>query len=102
MAKADITLRGRAYAIACSPGQEGRIVQLSHELDERVRQIAASVGDVGEERLLLIASLSLLDELDAARRGDAPPPPPDTRTADALALATSRIEAIVRRLEDGL
>ena len=68
MAKADITLRGRNYSIACAPGQEARIVALSQQLDARVKHIASAVGDIGEDRLLLITALALLDELDSARR----------------------------------
>ena len=58
MAKADITLRGRAYSIACAPGQETRIQLLAEQLNARVDQISGAVGDIGEERLLLIASLA--------------------------------------------
>jgi cell division protein ZapA len=68
MAKADITLRGRNYSIACAPGQEARIVALSQQLDARVKHIASAVGDIGEDRLLLITALALLDELDSARQ----------------------------------
>ena len=68
MAKADIQLRGRSYSIACAPGQESRIEALSKQLDARVTQIAGAVGDIGDERLLLITALALLDELDSARR----------------------------------
>ena len=70
MAKADIILRGRNYSIACAPGQEARIVALSQQLDARVKHIASAVGDIGEDRLLLITALALLDELDSARRTD--------------------------------
>jgi cell division protein ZapA len=60
MAKADIILRGRNYSIACAPGQEARIVALSQQLDARVKHIASAVGDIGEDRLLLITALALL------------------------------------------
>ncbi len=102
MAKADITLRGRAYAIACAAGQETRIEALSLELDERVEQIAHAVGDIGEERLLLIAALALLDELDAARKGVFAPPDETERAAKALDHASARLEALAQKLEDGL
>jgi hypothetical protein len=79
MAKADIVLRGRNYSIACAPGQEARIVALSQQLDARVKHIASAVGDIGEDRLLLITALALLDELDAARRPAGPPLPRNRR-----------------------
>lgn len=100
MAKADITLRGRAYAIACAPGQEVRIRHLAEQLGTRVDQIADAVGDIGEERLLLIAALALLDELDAARNAK-PPPDAERRAIARLEGAAARIDALAARIERG-
>jgi cell division protein ZapA len=101
MAKADITLRGRAYSIACAPGQETRIQKLSEQLNARVNQIAGAVGDIGEERLLLIAALALLDELDASRRSIPGAAEAERKVADALSDAAERIEALAARIEGG-
>lgn len=100
MAKADITIRGREYSVACAPGQEGRLLALSRNLDKRVRRIADAVGDIGEARLLLVAALSLLDELDAAERGT-PADLSAQKAATALADAAARIEAMAERIEAG-
>ncbi len=95
MAKADITLRGRNYSIACAPGQETRIVALSQQLDKRVQHIASAVG------LLLITALSLLDELDAARRAAGGAPEAEAKVAGLVATMAERIEALAARLESG-
>lgn len=100
MAKADITIRGREYSVACAPGQEQRLVALSKNLDQRVRRIAEAVGDIGEARLLLVAALSLLDELDAAHRGT-PADLSQQKAASTLADAAARIEALAERIEAG-
>ena len=100
MAKADIKIRGKQYSIACAPGQEARLVELSKSLDMRVRQIADAVGDIGEARLLLVAALSLLDELDAARRS-APADLSQQKAAAALVDAAARIDALAQRIETG-
>lgn len=103
MAKADITLRGRAFSVACAPGQEARLVSLSKELNKRVEQISGAVGEIGDERLLLIAALALLDELDAARRGKAAVTGPEIdKAASALSSAASRIAALATRIEGDL
>ncbi len=100
MAKADITLQGRTYSVACAPGQETRLAALSRQLDARVRRISEAVGDIGQDRILLIAALALLDELDAARRGQAAATGPDVdRAAYALEDAATRIEALAARIE---
>lgn len=100
MTKADITIQGRAYSVACAPGQEARLVALSKQLDSRVGQISSAVGDIGDDRLLLIAALALLDELDAARQGHAASISPDLdRASQALGDAATRIEALAARIE---
>ena len=99
MAKAEISLRGRLYSVACAPGQEHRLGYLSRELDARVRRIEQAVGDVGEERLLLVAALSLLDELEAAGGPSDGAPESEQKAADALVRAAERIEAATRRVE---
>ena len=101
MAKAEIQLRGRLFSIACAPGQESRIEKLATQLDARVQQIAGAVGDIGDERLLLIASLALLDELDAARRSGPGSPEAEAELAAAIEKAAGRIESLAQRIEDG-
>lgn len=100
MAKADITIRGRSFSIACAPGQEMRVQRLAEQLDARVRQIADAIGDIGEERLLLITALALLDELDSARRGVSAKPETDARAVEILLEMAGRVEALAARLEN--
>lgn len=100
MAKADINIRGRSYSVACAPGQEARLVGLSQQLDVRVRDIADAVGNIGDDRLLLIAALALLDELDASYRQQIEAAGPDVaRAAAALNDTAARIEALASRIE---
>ncbi|MEM7328748.1 MAG: cell division protein ZapA [Pseudomonadota bacterium] len=100
MAKADIQIRGRSYSVACAPGQEERLIGLSRQLDVRVRDIANAVGNIGDDRLLLIAALALLDELDASHRAQLEAAGPDiTRAAEALTDTAARIEALAARIE---
>ena len=101
MAKAEIKLRGRTFSIACAPGQEVRIEALSKQLDARVKQIAGAVGDIGDERLLLVAALALLDELDTARRTGPGTPHSEAKAAEALVKAATRIEELAARIESG-
>jgi len=98
MAKADITIRGKHYSVACAPGREDRLVQLADQLDGRIRQIVSAVGDIGDDRLLLVASLALLDELDEARRHQVEGP--DLQSlGEEISQAAERIENLARRLE---
>ncbi len=99
MAKADISIRGRSFSIACAPGQEMRIQRLGEQLDARTTQILNAVGDIGEERLLLITALALLDELDTVRRDAAPQADPAAQASEQLLRMAERIESLAARLE---
>jgi len=103
VAKAEVVFRQKVYSVACAPGQEERLQALGVDLDQRVEAIAAAVGDIGDQRLLLIAALALLDELDAAHQNmvDLESPEVD-RAAEALDQATQRIAALARRREADL
>jgi len=99
MAKADISIRGSSFSIACAPGQEMRIQRLGEQLDARTTQILNAVGDIGEERLLLITALALLDELDTVRRDAAPHADPAAQASEQLLRMAERIESLAARLE---
>lgn len=101
MAKADITLRDRAFSIACAPGQEARIHGLSDQLNARINKIAEAVGNIGDERLLLIAALAMLDELDAARGSIRVSPEEVQKATTTISDAAARIEALAARIESG-
>lgn len=101
MAKADIIVQGRAYSVACAAGQEARLEALARDLDRRVVAISDAVGDIGEARLLLVTALSLMDELDVAKRAGPPPPDIEVKATAALSDAAARIEALAQRIEEG-
>ncbi|MEQ1931494.1 MAG: cell division protein ZapA [Parvularculaceae bacterium] len=68
MAQADICVNGYVYKVACENGQEARLTQLGQYFDRQVSSLAADLGQIGESRLLLLASLQLCDELFETRR----------------------------------
>jgi cell division protein ZapA len=64
-----VTLRihGRPYEVGCEDGGEAHLISLAADIDERVRQVAAGAGAPGEARLILMAALTLADDLRAAQ-----------------------------------
>ena len=66
MPQISVTINGRAYQIACDDGQEANLTRLADDVDKRVGQLVAAVGQVGNERLLVMASLLVADELSDA------------------------------------
>src|SRR5581483_10187482 len=64
MGQVSITIRGRAYQIACDDGQEAHLARLGRYLDQRAEQIASSSRtSVGDALLLVMTALVVADEL---------------------------------------
>ena len=66
MAQLTVRVNGRDYLIACGDGEEPHLLELAEHVNRRVEDLVDSVGQVGEARLLLVATLLLADELAAA------------------------------------
>jgi cell division protein ZapA len=63
MGQVAITINGRSYDIACDDGQEEHLSRLGLYLDQKVAELVSSVGQVGDARLMVMASLLIADEL---------------------------------------
>jgi cell division protein ZapA len=106
VAKAELTIAGKRYALSCAPGQEARLEELGGRFDQRIKELTEALGDLGPERLFLAAGLSLLDEIDAQASATGTKALDDrirgleTRAATMLADAAARIEAISRRVDE--
>ncbi|MEI9991126.1 MAG: cell division protein ZapA [Rhizomicrobium sp.] len=58
----NVMVNARAYTIACDDGEEDHLRDLAGHVDAKVKELLASVGQVGETRLLLMAALLIADE----------------------------------------
>ena len=64
-----VTIHGKQYRMACEDGQEDHLVRLAKDLDQRIEQLKGSFGAIGDMRLIVMAALTLGDELsEAAKR----------------------------------
>jgi cell division protein ZapA len=69
MSHVSVTIHGRQYRMACEDGQEDHLVRLAKDLDQRIEQLKVSFGAIGDMRLIVMAALTLGDELsEAAKR----------------------------------
>ena len=104
MAQVAVTVNGKTFEIACDDGQEQRVAELSREIDRRVAALAGSIGQVGENRLLLLAGLMIADELSEARssltrlESARTEGQEQAELAERLDLLARRVEAIAARL----
>jgi cell division protein ZapA len=102
MGQVTVTINGRPYDIACDDGQEQHVHGLANYLDERVGSLASSIGQVGDARLLVMASLVIIDELvEAVREIEAMKARTEAETeAQVMARESEGIEALSTRLEE--
>ncbi len=63
MAHVELEINERTYKIACDNGQEEHLKKLGDYLEGRVQELVTSIGQVGDSRLLVMASLLIADEL---------------------------------------
>ena len=64
MSQVSITINKRTYTVACDDGQEGHLHSLAANVDGRIAELVAGMGQIGDQRLLVMASLLLADELE--------------------------------------
>ena len=67
MAQVTVLVNGRNYTLACEDGEEEHLTALDNFIDTRVAELGRSVGQVGDARLMLMASLIVADELAVAQ-----------------------------------
>jgi cell division protein ZapA len=63
MSQVTVTINGRQFRMACEDGQEGHLLRLSQDLDQRIDKLRKNFGEIGDARLTIMAALSLADEL---------------------------------------
>ena len=64
MGKVSLDINGRKYAMGCEDGEEERLLRLGQKLDDRVTQMANQFGQIGDLRLLVMAGITLMDEVE--------------------------------------
>jgi cell division protein ZapA len=68
MSHVTVTINGRQYRMACQDGEEDHLSELAAGLNERVDQLRISFGEIGDNRLVVMAALMVADELSEAKK----------------------------------
>lgn len=63
MGQVTVIVNGRTYRLACGDGEEGRLVDLAEHVRQRIDDLSYEFGHAGDDRLLLMATLMITDEL---------------------------------------
>lgn len=62
MGNVNIKFNGKEFLLSCEDGQEDHLEQLSINLNNKFNSLKDKLGNIGENKLLLITSISIIDE----------------------------------------
>jgi cell division protein ZapA len=107
MGQVVVKVNGREFPLSCADGQEPRIRRLAQYVDAKVGEFTKLVGQVGEARLILLAAITIADELSDANealqqernRARASGGGGDSGAAAGIRSMAERIESIAARIE---
>ena len=93
MTHVNANIAGRQYRLACEDGQEEHLLALAHDLDQRIIDLRAKFGEIGDTRLTVMAALMVADELSEAARKIRRLEEEATGLQDARVVASDRAKA---------
>ena len=62
MANVNVKFNDRDYLLSCDDGQEESLKKLTEFLDKKYSELKDKLGNIGENKLLLITTIQLIDE----------------------------------------
>ena len=62
MANVNIKFNGKDFLLSCDDGQEEHLEELSLHLNQKFNDLKNNLGNIGENKLLLITSIKIMDE----------------------------------------
>ena len=62
MANITVKFNGKEFLLSCEDGQEEHLDELSLHLNNRFNNLKNDLGNIGENKLLLITSIKIMDE----------------------------------------
>jgi cell division protein ZapA len=120
MAQVAMTIASRVYRVACDEGEEDHLRALAQMVDGKVADMREKFGEMGDQRLTVMAAVTLADELaESLRRigaleaelsdlrGDAVGASRDrdewiSRVAASLGEAAARLELVTQDLNGAI
>ena len=62
MGNVNIKFNGKEFLLSCEDGQEEHLEELSFKLNDKFNELKKKLGNIGENKLLLITSITTIDE----------------------------------------
>ena len=68
MANVNIKFNGKEFLLSCDDGQEEHLEELLTHINEKFSNLKNDLGNIGENKLLLITSVQIMDEYFETRK----------------------------------
>ena len=68
MPEVNVEIAGKKYRMACEEGQEEHLLGLADQFNQRVESFKGHFGEIGDNRLTVMAGIAVLDELAEAEK----------------------------------
>jgi len=68
MPEVNVEINGRKYRMACEDGQEEHLLRLAERFNGHIDAFKGGFGEIGDNRLTVMAGIAVLDELAEAER----------------------------------
>jgi cell division protein ZapA len=68
MGQVNVTISGKTYRMACDDGQEEHLESLGRQLGETIEILRGQFGEIGDQRLTVMAAITLADRYSEAER----------------------------------
>ena len=62
MANINIKFNNKDYLLSCDDGQEENLKKLANHLDSKYNELKKDLGNIGENKLLLITAIKMVDD----------------------------------------
>jgi len=68
MAQVSVTISGKTYRMACNDGEEEHLGKLAEHLDQTIDRLRGEFGEIGDQRLTVMAAITMADQHAEAER----------------------------------
>src|SRR5208337_660988 len=99
MAHVSVMIDGRKYRLACNEGEEERLTSIAGMVDGKIGELRSTFGEIGDQRLVVMAALTFADNLTEAREEAAAERERAQAAAARSEAAATKLDALGARLE---
>ena len=101
MAQVNLTVNGRIYRMACEDGEEDHVAELGLRFDEAINELRGVLGEIGDQRLMVMAGILMTDRLGDAEQRLKRAEQEIQSLKDSRADTAMRIEGLEQNFADG-